>query len=342
MLTTRDRPSPALAAFADSGDGRADWIRPALGYLLAAAGLIWVLHDFQWDRWRGLTANLDWRWIAPAVACDLVSYLCQGARWRLLLKPRAQISTWRTTQAIYAGLFTNEILPMRLGEMVRAYLVSRWTAVRMIELIPSMVAERLFDGLWLAAGIGVTALAAPIPGELRSAAGMLGAGFVAAAATMFYLARRPLNPARSFRSRWPALSSWLERLSSGWRSLGEPRVCALSLIWSLAILTLQALAFWLVTIGCGLHLSIWIGVACFLITHLGTAIPNAPANVGAYQFFTVAGLTLFGVDKNAATVFSLIVFAVLTLPLLMLGFLALSRSGTSLAKIRREAQTPAP
>ena len=105
------------------------------------------------------------------------------------------------------------------------------------------------------------------------------------------------------------------------------------------LLTLfQALAFWLVMRGCGLRFSFWIGAAVYLIVHLGTAVPNAPANVGSYQFFTVVGLALFGVDKATATAFSLVVFALLTLPLLLLGFVAISASGTSFGKLRQEVQ----
>jgi len=54
----------------------------------------------------------------------------------------------------------------------------------------------------------------------------------------------------------------------------------------------------------GLGLSFWVGAAVFLILHFGTALPNAPSNVGTYQFFTVLGLTLFGIDKTTATGFS--------------------------------------
>jgi hypothetical protein len=58
--------------------------------------------------------------------------------------------------------------------------------------------------------------------------------------------------------------------------------------------------------------------------------------VGTYQFFTVVGLTLLGVDKTLATGFSVVVFLLLTIPLWAIGFLALSRSGTSLHALQEE------
>ena len=76
------------------------------------------------------------------------------------------------------------------------------------------------------------------------------------------------------------------------------------------------------------------GIAVFLIVHLGTALPSAPANIGTYQFFTVLGLTLLGVDKTSAAGFSLVVFALLSAPLWALGFWAFGRSGLTLFDVR--------
>lgn len=74
----------------------------------------------------------------------------------------------------------------------------------------------------------------------------------------------------------------------------------------------------------------------FLIVHLGTMLPNAPSNVGTYQFFTVLGLSLFGVDKTTAAGFSLVVFVLLTAPLLLAGFFALHQTGLTQRKIRED------
>jgi hypothetical protein len=87
-----------------------------------------------------------------------------------------------------------------------------------------------------------------------------------------------------------------------------------------------------------LSASIWEGAAVLLIVHFGTAIPNAPSNIGTYQFFTVLGLMLFGVDKTTATGFSVAVFVILTVPLWVIGFIAVSRTGMSFRDIRSAIQ----
>ncbi|HKQ79967.1 MAG TPA: lysylphosphatidylglycerol synthase transmembrane domain-containing protein [Blastocatellia bacterium] len=317
--------------------------KPALGYLLAVAGLIWVLHDVHPAKLlEGLT-GIDWRLIAPALACDVLSYICQGWRWRLLLRPVGEISTLRTTQAIYAGLFTNEILPMRIGELARAWLVSRWASAKFLAIIPSIVVERLFDGIWVAIGVGLTASFAPLPKSLLAAGETFGAIIILAVSLCAFLAfRKRESGAERARLHFPnwkplrGIASLLERFGDGLRETGRTRAFYLAFALSPVFILLQMLAYWLIMLGYGIRLSFWIGMAVFLIVHLGTAIPNAPANVGSYQFFTVLGLTLFGADKTRATGFSLVVFALLTLPLFVIGFIALSRSGTTLMEIRRE------
>ena len=326
----------------------ARWLKPALGYLLAAAGLIWVLHDVHPAKLlEGLT-GINWRLIALALVCDVSSYVCQGWRWRLLLQPVGKISTLRTTQAIYVGLFTNEALPMRIGELGRAWLVSRWVSAKFMAVIPSIVVERLFDGVWVATGIWLTASFAPLPKSLIAAGETFGAIIILAVALFVFLAFRKresgAEQARLRLQNWKPLRGialLLERLGDGLRETGRTRAFYLAFALSPFFILLQILAYWLVMLGYGLRLSFWLGVAVFLIVHLGTAIPNAPANAGSYQFFTVLGLTLFGVDKTRATGFSLVAFALLTLPLLIIGFLALSRSGMSLAAIREELRRPA-
>lgn len=317
--------------------------RYAIGWLLAAAGLIWVLHDIHLSRLAGQLAGIDWRWVALAMACDLAAYVVQGVRWQLLLEPVGKIGLLRATQAIYAGLFTNEVLPMRPGEFVRSYLASRWTGARFVAILPSIILERLFDGVWIAMGIGLAAIFGPLPEDLIEAGETFGVIIALFVASFIYLVlRRPRRSGRSAHRdplRWKplrAVAGVFMRLSEGLREASRTKEFYLAFVLSLPFLGLQMLTFWLIMLGYGLRLSIWVGVAVYVIVGLGTAIPNTPGNVGSHQFFTVLGLTLFGVDKTSATGFSLVVFTLLSLPLLVIGFLALSRSGMSLAAIRGE------
>jgi uncharacterized protein (TIRG00374 family) len=311
-------------------------LKQAVGYLFALGGLAWVLYDVHP---RQLAAHLtirDWRWAGAAIVADILAFMNQGWRWSLLLSPLGKISIFRATQAIYAGLFTNEVLPLRAGELLRAFLVSRWLPAPFGRVIGSIAVERLLDGIALALCLGTAAVFVPLPHSIAETADVFGAVIIASAFALGYFvyrySRRPvMQPEPAGRVR-----SFLHSFLSGSHSIVTSGHLWPASAISFLVLGFQSLAFWLMMPACGLKLPLWIGAVVFFIVHLGTAVPNAPANAGSYQFFTALGLTLFGIDKPAAAGFSIVVFFVLTIPLWIIGFLALTASGMNLGRVRQE------
>ncbi|HET8666963.1 MAG TPA: lysylphosphatidylglycerol synthase transmembrane domain-containing protein, partial [Terriglobales bacterium] len=261
----------------------------------------------------------------------------------LLLAPVGRLRSLRATQAIYAGLFTNEVVPLRFGELVRAFLASRWLDSRIPAVVPSMVVERFLDALWLAAGIGIAAIFVPLPKNLTEAGDVLG-GVVLAAIVVFVwiVMRRERELEHGVDERAPktkvttAVAHFISGLARGLREIGISRNLYTAAVLSAAMLACQALAVWFIMLACGLNLPIGVGAVVLLVVRLGTAIPNAPANVGSFQFFTVLALGLFGVDKTLAAGFSIVDFAILTAPLWIIGLFALARTGMTLGMIKAE------
>jgi uncharacterized protein (TIRG00374 family) len=238
---------------------------------------------------------------------------------------------------------------MRLGELVRAYLVSRWLSVVFSSVIPSLVMERLLDGIWLIITLGLMTIFVPLPKDLLETSGLSGILVLTAISLFIYVVFRkstktPTDKDREISSNLSTnafslrclITSLFGNLIHGLQNIGLSRLFYLTLSLSFLVLSLQALAFWLVMWAYGLRLPFWVGAAVFLIVHLGTAIPTAPANVGTYQFFCMVGLTLFGVEKPLAAGFSMVVFILLTVPIWIIGFLTMSYSGTTWGTLRKE------
>lgn len=315
----------------------------ALGYLLAVAGLVWVFHDIQPRQLLSVTSITNWWLIAASVFFDVLTYVLQGVRWRLLLAPVGRLRPLCATQAIYAGLFTSEVVPLRFGEVVRAFLVSRWLGSGIGVVVPSMIVERFLDALWLVVGLGLAAMLVPLPKQLVNAGDLLGA--VVLAATIVFVCvvlRKKRELACGISERAPKLdgattwSSIVARLALGLHEIGVSRSLYRAVALSAGMLACQVVAIWFIMLAFGLKLGVLAGAVVVLIVRLGTAIPNAPANVGSFQFFTVLALGLFGVDKTVAAAFSVVDFFILTAPLWIIGLFALSRTGMGLRDIRAE------
>jgi hypothetical protein len=88
-------------------------------------------------------------------------------------------------------------------------------------------------------------------------------------------------------------------------------------------------------------LSIGAATVVMIIWRLGTVLPQAPGNVGSSQALLVMALGLFGVEKADATSFSVMTWLVITLPLLLAGFIALAITDMKLGELRRHAHSMA-
>ncbi len=338
-----------LTATGTTARPRAAWVKRALMYGFAAACLIWVFHDVHPGHLLASIRVSNWGLLAAAVVVDILTYVLQGARWQVLLSPVGQLSSVRATQAIYAGLFTNEVMPLRLGELVRAFLVSRWLSqpdhrqepapAGVAAVLPSMVVERFLDALWLAVGIGLAALFVHLPRNLLEAGDVLGAIVLVATVVFLWIVWRREKQlergAAQVESR--VARSFISRFAAGLREIGISRPLYVAGLISAGMLVCQVLAVWFMMRACDIRLPLGAGAVVFLVVRLGTAIPNAPANVGSFQFFTVVALGLFGIDKTAAAAFSIVDFAALTAPLWILGLIAVAGTGMSWSAIRSEA-----
>lgn len=280
---------------------------------------------------------------------DVLGYVVQAVRWRLLLHGKGNLSLLGVIQAIYAGLFTNEILPLRIGELVRGYLVSRWLSRDFISIFPSIAVERLIDSVWLAVLIGLSAFIVPLPNRLIESEKILGAIVLIGTGLFLYLVLREEKKLEDkgtgslyllkYPSLWKPLrlaKNVVDRLALEMKEIGLTRFFYASFGISIFVIGFEIVAFWLIMYAFNLDLSFTVGAVVFLIVHLGTALPNAPGNVGTYQFFTVVALSLFGVDKTVAAGFSVAVFVILSIPLFGLGLVAFIHAGIPLTRMRNE------
>ena len=319
------------------------------GPLLVAAGYAAGIVAIAWAIWlaRGSDlgqrpAALEWRFVAAAAAIDLATYGCQAWRWRLLLGNAGRLSWFAAARIIFIGLFVSEVLPMRPGEGVRAWLAARRLGVRVAAIVPSIVVERFFDGVLLVASIATMALVAPLPPALAMASRVLGLIVIALGAALTSALVTGHLHANQPDGGGPgsAIRSALAEIAAGIRAIGVARTTAAAFALSCALLAGQIAAFWLAMRACGIDRSFLAAAIVLTIVHLGTAVPATPGNAGTFQIFVILGLTMLGVDRAAAAAFSLAGFVILTAPLWLLGGLASMHTGVSILAIRRVCETP--
>jgi glycosyltransferase 2 family protein len=324
------------------------WLPQAFGYSISIACLVWVLHGYPIAELIPTIRALDWRWVSLAVAADVSVYVVHGWRWNTLLAPVVELKLWRTVQAIYIGLFANEVLPLRTGELIRCYLLAHWNDLRVSLGFASAAVERLIDGFWMLAAFLVTAsLVRGMPRDLNILVQGLGVLMVLGAMLLGWIVMHKQHAHALIREgRWAAT---LRHVIEGLHLMGNLQTLGQTVLISLLYLAMQALFVYFLMKAYGLDLSFWAAGGVLAIVRFATVIPNAPGNLGLANLAVVIALGLFDVEKNDAKTFSFIIFAAQNLPLLLGGALAVALTGVNITELRDRAkhgvhasQAPAP
>jgi uncharacterized membrane protein YbhN (UPF0104 family) len=311
------------------------WLLPAVGCLISAGALYWTFHGVDLRAVVQDLAATSWGWVPLAAAADLFVYVWQSWRWNLLLAPIARIPVWRSIRAIYVGLFVNEILPMRPGELLRAYLQARWSHLPFSVVLSSVVIERFFDGIWLFLATFAATFFIRLPGHIVGLARLLLVVLVVGAALLVMVNLRRQNSGAE-------PSGWLGVLLADLRLMARSHLFYWSFLMSLPYLLLQAAPIYLLLKAYGLELSLWASLVIVLMQRLGTVVPQGPGNVGVLQLMTKQALSLFGVDATTAAGFSMLAWIVITAPLLLAGSVAVIVTGMRMSELKRHVATITP
>jgi uncharacterized membrane protein YbhN (UPF0104 family) len=292
--------------------------------------MVLVYRNFDWSEQLPRIMQTDPVDLALAVICDFAVYCTQGWRWNQLLMPVGPLPVWRSMQAIYIGLFANEVLPLRPGEVIRAFLQARWSGVPFTVVLSSVVIERLFDGVWLILGFFVTSFLVDLPPVLIYGSRILGVvlvvlgGLLAMAVLRREQAEKWINP--KFHHHLIALET-----------MGRSPSFYFSFFLSIFYLAFQVGPIYFVQRGFGLNLSLFACFAILVILRVSGIPPQAPGNIGSFQAFTIVGAVLFGVDQQAATGYATLLFLVIAVPLWIVGFVALLATKMKLSQLTHDA-----
>lgn len=322
-------------------------LKVAIGIVVSAAGVWLSMRDVRpAEVWNALRHANYLGFIAVALL-TLLAFLIRAIRWRPLISTPRPLSYDNLFSATMIGFMANNMLPLRLGEFVRAWALARREKLSKTTVLATVIVERVVDMLTLLAILGIALLVHPIEQGSRAwdltRKGAMALVTLSMVLTMFvvFLERKPeLMRAliAKIAARLPEKLGergvhGLERFVAGlglFRDL--PR-----LLW---VFMLSFLMFGIVVIGLqvsmwslDIHLPWYAGLTMLVITAIGIMVPAAPGYIGTMNVACVAGLALFGVGKASAVPFSWFYWASQWLPVTLVGFYYLRREGLSLRRL---------
>lgn len=351
-----------------------------IGIVVSLIFLVWSLWNVQLDKVGEALAKANYYALLPALALYFAGVWVRALRWRILLRPVVpKITLVKTFEVVVIGYMANNVLPARIGELVRAYILSRRESVRKTSTLATIFVERIFDGLTM---IGFAAAAILFVLAFDSAALSIGSDHklgtflrennvaIITVAVGFLVALLVFVLVASSHSRMEALVSFGLRFLPGRlreraARLATSFVVGLGSLRSassmLSVFVLSIVA-WLFEAGMyyvigtygfnlsadGVQLPFYAYMLATAFINLGTLVPQAPGYLGVFEAAAMGVLHgAFGVLKGSAFSYVIVLHATLLLPVTVLGFVFLSRESmswrdlTDLEKTRAKASEQA-
>jgi glycosyltransferase 2 family protein len=312
------------------------WLVPALGFAVSLVSLYFAFRKFDYSQLGRDVEHLIWPWVIAGVACELASYVIDAWRWNVILSPAEQPTLLQAVQATFIGLFANDVLPAKAGEIIRPYLLSRWAEVPLSLSITSAVMERLLDGIAMVTCFFLVSTGIPnLPRWLFDGMDTLATTVAIVTAVFLFVLFYKSHAHRLVkRNTWTAkFAKFLDELHllGNWRTLGA------AFAMSYAYFGCQFVAVFCLARAYNFDFGLKESAFVLLVVRLVTLIPNAPGNVGSFQLFCEFALRMLMVESFNAKSFAVIAYFFLTAPPLVVGAIAVMLTGLSLGEIHKQA-----
>jgi hypothetical protein len=293
-------------------------VRLAAGLLLGGVALWLALRGADAAALSRSLAAAAPAWVAAALLSVAMTIAAGVARWRLLLVD----ARWRPlTDGLIVGQMLNIVLPIRLGELARAYIVSRAERLPAARVFTTIAVEKVADLMAVGLAAALLLMFATLPAWIHAPGRALVLTGVAAAAAAAF-AFRPgviLWMARAAQRLAPA--SWHARIerqftaaAEGVAALRSPSRGAALWLLTIVVLLLAASTNYLLFFAFDLRLPPLTALLLLLALQVGTAIAPVPGNLGVFHYVAVLVLTAYGIDRTTALAYALALYAVAILP----------------------------
>ena len=303
--------------------------------LLGAFILVWVYRDFNFQRvGEVLTGGMDYGWILLSLVFGVFANLFRGWRWKLALEPLGEYpKTSHCVYAIFISYASNLVIP-RVGEVTRCGVLSKYDGVSFSQSLGTVVSERMIDTLCVGLITGGVLLSqmpvfATFFAETGTNVGRYAEVLTSAHFYLIILCGLAILVLGFFLIRnialFAKLKGILQNIWQGVIALKDIRQIPLYIVYTFGIWICYFLEFYLAfyAFSFSAHLGLSAGLVMFVVGTLAVIVPT-PNGAGPWHFAVMTMMMLYGVGKEDAGIFALLVHGIQTFLLILLGIYGLS------------------
>ncbi|MEW6482665.1 MAG: lysylphosphatidylglycerol synthase transmembrane domain-containing protein [bacterium] len=312
-----------------------------LGILLSCLFLYLAIRNVEYKNVRNALVSANYIFIIPAMLVVIASFLLRAIRWGYILESTKKIGFNSLFGVMMIGFMVNNVLPARIGEFSRAYMMGRKENISKSLSFGTIVLERIFDGFALLFILGLSMLLSPFPKWVK-AFGLISL-FIFSLSMVFivflrikreFMVKKIENLASIFHKGFSSRISYIfDRFIDGLASLENLKHTGLIIIYSIISQIVLGIEFHLLFFSFGFNLAFYSPYFIASIVGLSSMIPSAPGYIGVFQSFCVGGLILFGINKDIALSYSIVCHIVQYIPVTAIGIFYFINENIPISKI---------
>jgi uncharacterized protein (TIRG00374 family) len=307
--------------------------------------LYFALKNIEIEKVLKAFKEINYIYLFPVIFFTILTYIVRAWRWKYFFRHIKPIPFSSLFSAVMIGFMTNNILPARIGELVRAYCIGKKENISKSMSFATIVLERIFDGFSLLFLFVITLIFYPFPEEVRKIGYLFAAVYIIAAGILISIkvwdqqAMKIVNLLCSYLPKkvGTTITGYIHSFISGLDVLKNGWDVFLILLYSIILWTISAISFYFMLHGCHLQLSFFAALFILIVIAIGIAIPAAPGAVGTFQYFTMLGLSIFNVDKNIGLTFSIVLHITQIIVPIFIGWIYIYREQISFGEMQNKS-----
>lgn len=315
----------------------------AAGVAVSAALVLYIAYKFDLRAAAGALALADMWWFVPAAGLYVLLFPLRGIRWSILLRDVKKVPVGSATEVFLVGFMANNLLPARLGDVARAFVLAKREGVSATSSFANVMLERVFDGLTVVGMLAAVLLIDPPAATwVRGVGGLFAAlfvGVVVASALLAWneafalrLAARLLSPLPKKLSE--KLLDLAAKLAKGLHTLKSPKATLQVIGLSILIWSAEVGVYFIAQRAFGLSIPPLGLVLTMAVLTLGLTAPSAPGFVGVYEYTLIKTVGLYGVGEPLAPAFAIAMHLIHYVPGTLLGLGCTWLAGYKLRELR--------
>ena len=311
--------------------GRGPLVRAVVGAAISIAALWFVLRGTDIARTADLLGRADLRWAALGAAFMSLDLAFRALRWQRLLRPIAAVRYPPMLGYLLIGYLANNILPARLGELVRSHYIGDREGISRASALGTVVVERVVDLVACVVIAAAAVLLLSVRGVVANAVlvGTAVTGLLVVTLAIGIVAHRipGMDRIRRLLEGYPRVRDLVRSLQDGLSVAARPRTLAEAGLATVASWTLAVLSF--AAIGQALGIQLTIAQAALIVSGvaLASAVPAGPSNLGTYELAAQELGKAVGLEPSSALALGVLAHVAILVVTSVGGAIAFARLG---------------